>query len=144
MSTHTLIVSHDPLSPAEQYEYDHGDAGVRRDMDRDRRRVTIECSGVDQTCHAWIECMERHDWSDEQWDDGEAEAHGEHHQNINAMWCVESGKCSVDPAFHDWWYESAEELADQLGVGRWPITFTWEDEYVLIERARELADARAS
>jgi hypothetical protein len=144
MSTHTLVVTLDALTPAEQYEYDHGDAALRRDLDRDRLRFTIECSGVDQGCRMWLECMPPHDVPEEIEDALEGEMHGVHHQWLDGMWCIETDHCSLSGVNRDRWEESARTLAEVYGVGRYPVVHTWEDDYIEVERARELADARAS
>lgn len=126
---HHMVITMEALKPDEQADYDAGDDQLRREIDRDRRNITMECPGVTSACEGWIECREDHPDEDELEETGEA--HGVEHQMFQFGWAVATGQCSL-LAFPDSWVDSASDAADGLGAGRYPIDSHWEDEYTEI------------
>lgn len=129
-----MVITMDELKPDEQSEYDAGD-DLRREIDRDRRHIGMECPGVTSACEGWIECREEHD-EDEL--DETSESHGVEHQHFWFGWAVATGHCSL-LGFYDAWTDSASDVADyeQLGAGRYPIDFDWDEDYVTISLLTE-------
>ena len=131
-ATHYLVVTLDPVPEKDRAEYDAAPADERGDWDSDRRQYTVECAGLTQACHGWIECQKPHDdLTQDVEDEGEGVLHGVYHQRFHFGWAVETGQCSLY-AFPDSWCDSGYELANELGEGRHPIDFDWDDEYVTL------------
>lgn len=128
---HHMVITMDDLKPDEQAEYDALDEDDRRDIDRDRRNIEMECPGVTSAWEGWIECDKSHpDDFGEDWDE-EPRAHGQEHQRFEFGWGVQTGQCAL-LAFPDQWTDSASDLADdyRLGPGRYRIDQDWDDSYV--------------
>ena len=128
---HFLRVTFEPVPEKDRAEYDAADDRERRDWDRDRRHLTVECAGLDQTCFGWVECREPHAFTDEEDDDGEGTSHGVFHQRFNYGWATEGVRCALSE-FPDAWCDSADDLAEELGEGRHAIDFEWDDEYTIL------------
>ncbi len=127
---HHMVITMDALKPDEQAEYDAGDDQLRREIDRDRRNISMECPGVTSACEGWIECQEDH--PEDLGEDTDV-AHGVEHQHFWFGWGVETGQCSLS-AFPDSWIDSATDIADynKLGPGRYPIDSDWDEEYATV------------
>lgn len=128
---HFLVVTYEPVAESDRAEYDAADAAERRDWDRDRRSINVECAGLDQTCFGWVECRLPHTFTEDELDEGEASAHGVWHQHFYFGWAVEGDRCGLYQ-FSDAWCDTASDLAEELGEGRHPIDFEWEDEYTIL------------
>lgn len=133
---HHMVITMDVLEPDEQADYDAGDDQLRREIDGDRRTITIECPGVTSACEGWEECRKDHD-EDELEETGEA--HGVDHQTFWFGWGVETGQCAL-AAFPDAWIDSTSDLADveRLGAGRYPIDWDWDEEYCTVSLITEV------
>jgi hypothetical protein len=125
---HHLIVTLEPLTDDEAAEYATASDDERADWDRARRTANVECPGMTSACEGWIECDKEHD--DEELEET-GESHGVEHQSFHFGWAVATGGCSL-LEFSDAWCDSAYDLAEELGVGRHPIDFDWDDEYCIL------------
>lgn len=106
--------------------------------DPDWPKYSIECPGVTNDCRSWEPCGAAcpRPMTDEQndrlYEDGES--HGVEHQRIQGEWMVPTERCFV-AHFEDLW-EPARDLG--LPPGRWPVTFTVEDEGECLRLERAL------
>lgn len=116
MSIHTITVTQtiteDPNVPAEDWS--------------DEVKYTIDhCPGDD--CTVWWECRkcdkDGHEPTEDEADEGEYEAHGELHRNIDGDWMTESKDCAASAT--DSGSDAMQDAAQNVGIGTHKVSVTY-------------------
>jgi hypothetical protein len=95
------------------------------------REYAIECPGLTPTCMSWTECTDPTCATRDDPDGDEGVLHGVDHRWFSFGWCVPDGECFV--ASNDYLATAAEYIdRGKLPPGRYPVTFSVEDETDLV------------
>ena len=87
--------------------------------------IIDRCPGGD--CTVWWECQrcdkDGHEPTEDETDEGEYEAHGELHRNIDGDWMTESKACAASAT--DSGSDAMQDVAQEAGIGTHQVDVTY-------------------